>query len=375
VRDLNTSIGPRLHVRLELLKWETHTFASAGHSVQSVINGQMGDDYDMFLGVLWKRFGTPTGTADSGTQEEFERAYKRFTNDESSMRIMFYFKDAPVPPSEIDPEQLNLVHTFQAGLGPKGVLYKTFRNVEEFGNLVRLHLTQHCEEWGKKWQTGQCAQTSPPMEVAVLAAPGAVLSAKEEDSEEAGFLDLMEDGMDSFENLVGVAGRITSATESLGQKLESNAQQVRKLNQPGQSLQNLREFKRVTDAGADDLEAFAARLETEVPIFGETYRKGICAFAGAAALVRDFGATNAADVASALAAAKILSSTMSISRSTLNGFRDTVAGLPRVTTKFNRAKRRTLKVLDALNEEYGSAINVTDEFVRTFEAILGETGG
>ena len=63
---------------LDLLRWETHTRPGIGQSAQDVINPQIGDDYDIFLGMFGIRFGTPTREWQSGTEEEFRRALSRF---------------------------------------------------------------------------------------------------------------------------------------------------------------------------------------------------------------------------------------------------------------------------------------------------------
>ena len=42
-----------------------------GIDAQDVINRQLGE-YDIFLGIMNTRFGSPTHRADSGTEEEFD---------------------------------------------------------------------------------------------------------------------------------------------------------------------------------------------------------------------------------------------------------------------------------------------------------------
>ena len=42
-----------------------------GSDPQQIINSQVSDEYDIFIGILWTRFGTPTERAGSGTEEEF----------------------------------------------------------------------------------------------------------------------------------------------------------------------------------------------------------------------------------------------------------------------------------------------------------------
>ncbi len=151
VRELNLTWGNNIGLSLDLVKWETHAYPGIGSDAQAVINEQIADDYDIFVGIMWTRFGTPTGRAGSGTAEEFERAYSRFKSDPNQIRIMFYFNDAPVPPSQLDPEQLSLVQKFRGELGQKGDLYWTYTTREEFSQLLRIHLSRQVQAWGKSW--------------------------------------------------------------------------------------------------------------------------------------------------------------------------------------------------------------------------------
>ena len=97
---------------LELLRWETHAYPSMGRP-QSVINAQIGD-YDVFVGILWKRFGTPTGRAESGTEEEFRLAFDSWKKTKRP-HILLYFYTAPlVPPKSAEEvRQLGLVIDFR----------------------------------------------------------------------------------------------------------------------------------------------------------------------------------------------------------------------------------------------------------------------
>src|SRR5690349_22389526 len=73
VEEFNLGIAKAQGLILELIRWETHAWPDIGDDAQDVINRQIPIP-DIFIGILWKRFGTPTKRADSGTQEEFERA-------------------------------------------------------------------------------------------------------------------------------------------------------------------------------------------------------------------------------------------------------------------------------------------------------------
>jgi len=113
VDEVNRTWAMQAGVRLDLLMWETATYPGMGEDAQSVINEQLGDDYDIFIGMLWTKFGTPTHRADSGTEEEFNTALEKFNRSPHSIRIMLYFKDGELPPSRINAQQLAAVQAFQ----------------------------------------------------------------------------------------------------------------------------------------------------------------------------------------------------------------------------------------------------------------------
>src|SRR5439155_22343224 len=74
VREFNITWSENVRVRIELLKWETHTYPAAGDCPQGVINRQIGDDYDLFIGIMWHGFGTARKEFASVTEEQFSWA-------------------------------------------------------------------------------------------------------------------------------------------------------------------------------------------------------------------------------------------------------------------------------------------------------------
>ncbi len=72
VSEFNVTWGDKHHVRLDIIKWETHSRPAFGKDAQDIINRQVGDVYDIFLGIMWGKFGTATTRAESGTEEEFQ---------------------------------------------------------------------------------------------------------------------------------------------------------------------------------------------------------------------------------------------------------------------------------------------------------------
>jgi hypothetical protein len=122
VNDVLAFLVPDRALRLELVRYETHAYPDVApdQSAQEVINRQIPIDYDIFVGVMWKRAGTPTKTAPSGTIEEFRRALAHRQNTGRPV-IMFYFCDEQVPfPHDDDLLQLQQVVKFRDELDSIG---------------------------------------------------------------------------------------------------------------------------------------------------------------------------------------------------------------------------------------------------------------
>jgi hypothetical protein len=126
VEEINAALSRDFGRRLDVITWRNTAAPGVSTDPQAVINEDVGDDYNLFIDILWTRFGAPTPRAGSGTEEEFERAYTRYKASPGSVRVMFYFKRAPIDFEQIVPAQIEAIDAFRAKLGPKGVLYWDF---------------------------------------------------------------------------------------------------------------------------------------------------------------------------------------------------------------------------------------------------------
>lgn len=134
---MNLAISVDATYRLELLSWETHTDPELGRP-QERINEQIGN-YDIFIGIMWKRFGSPTGLAQSGTEEEFKQAHRLWLQT-GKPKVLFYFCTAPFTQrTEEEKQQHKQVIAFKNQLEKKGLI-AFYSNRREFGTLVRRNL-------------------------------------------------------------------------------------------------------------------------------------------------------------------------------------------------------------------------------------------
>ncbi len=146
IDELNHSIAENKGLILQYVGWETDAWPGFGEDAQDVINKEIGP-YDIFIGIMWKRFGTPTNRAGSGTEEEFEQAYTLWL-EYGKPRIMLYFSKAPSYLSSIEEtEQMGRVLDFKKKVGDKGALYWEYNGPDEFEKFVRNHLTKEILRW------------------------------------------------------------------------------------------------------------------------------------------------------------------------------------------------------------------------------------
>jgi hypothetical protein len=132
-----------LNWHVELLGWED---TLPGFSrPQELINRDV-DSCDLFIGMLWRRWGQPTGQYDSGFEEEFERARQR-RSQAGGPEIWLCFKQVD-PDLLKDPgDQLRKVIAFRRSLEQsKELLFKEFQDADKWKELLREWLLKYVIE-------------------------------------------------------------------------------------------------------------------------------------------------------------------------------------------------------------------------------------
>ena len=137
VLEINESWANPLGYHIDLVAWE-ETVAGYGRP-QHLINKDL-DQCDLFIGMIWKRWGTPPDSDSqftSGFQEEFERSLARREQSESP-EISLYFKNIPNE-FMVDPgNDLKRVLEFREQIiNEKKILFQTFSSVKEMEGLAR----------------------------------------------------------------------------------------------------------------------------------------------------------------------------------------------------------------------------------------------
>ena len=146
VVEFNESWADELGYQVELLGWE-ETVAGYGRP-QHLINQEV-DRCDLFIGMIWKRWGTPPsggGEFTSGFHEEFRRSMIR--RERSGIpEISLFFKTIPEE-FRIDPgDDLKRVLEFKEQIvSEKRILFQQFSTVRDIEGLVRKCVTKYVND-------------------------------------------------------------------------------------------------------------------------------------------------------------------------------------------------------------------------------------
>lgn len=361
VAELNKIPGNRLNIRYELVKWETDSFPGFGEDAQSVINEEIGDDYDVFIGILAKKFGTKTNRSESGTEEEFQRAYERAQIYPSSIRIMIYFNDYPVSPSELDLEEYKKINSFRGRIGQQGVYYWLYKKTEDFEKIIRMHLGSVMEDFSVgKWGSNSATtftqksqiDTSLPIE------------------EEEGFFDHILNSVENFNSATESINRIGTLMKDLTSKTKENTAEIRDSPKPI-SANNA---KTLVNKQAILWENFTQKVEAELPILSSNFRSGIDSYTKSAQLQQDFNNKDKKQVKAGLIVIQKYIPIIASAQENTQKFKDAVQETPRLTKELIQAKRRLISLLDKLIEEYESEKVLVIEAEKIFLDIIGKYG-
>ena len=205
ISEFNIQYVRELKSTITLIKWENSTHPAFGSYSQDVINQQIGE-YDIFVGILWSRFETPTPNYRSGTEEEFNLAYDRFKSKPNDIRIMIYFNQDGVPINDIDIDQIAKIKSFKQKLVSSGGYYFDF-SPNQFEELFRKHIYDVITRWDS-----HCAVVSPEPKGNIISEQ---IDSVIDENEELGWLDYLDIISDKFEESASYINMITNELSQL----------------------------------------------------------------------------------------------------------------------------------------------------------------
>jgi len=147
VQELNRIYVKERRLYLNVLRWEDNAYAGFhADGPQGLIDAILRiPQCDVFIGIFWKRFGTPTRDGTTGTRHEFESAYNAW-KAKGTPHIALYFSQKEYLPRTLEEnKQQAEVLSFKANIPPEGLWWE-YRDKDHFKEVIFRHLATFLPE-------------------------------------------------------------------------------------------------------------------------------------------------------------------------------------------------------------------------------------
>ena len=358
VQSVNRSWGHVFKSQFELIRWETHGVPGFGQDAQDLLNKELPDDFEVYIGLMWARFGTPTGRAGSGTEEEFCSAYARFKEDPTSVRIMFYFKETQIPLEDIDPDQLGRVRKFRVSLEEKGGLLGTFKTDAEFQSLINEHLAHVIVKFED--------QPSPEAETNSNHHNDRV-----DNNEEMGIIEYWEIWDETIEKLAAVTNKIAKYTNDHGRQLREHTREtLSAIDEHKPDNVPRKKAKALIAKAANTINVYGDRISENSSEFDAHLREAASSAEHLIRLETSSDYRNIEGLKDTLYVLTGLYDSIVEAKNSLKSFQLATDEIPPMTRELNRAKKKTVTILQQILDSMNAGELIFGNAITTLESAI-----
>lgn len=359
VKEFNKTFGKISNFTIQIVHWNEDTYTDIGEDGQDIINNQI--DYDILIGIIWMRLGTPTKREKSGTVEEIKRAINN-----SKKQQLVYFKTAtPSNLNSINTSELNDVMLFKQELSEK-LLYKEFESVEKFETLFRLNLSNLIKD---KFIDKQ-KPIEPPIEIQlpkkevkyqnIVSLIDEIENSTKGDFEEIDIFDLNENATECFEKITINLANLTEYLSKLTSNLKNGTNEINQANNIKDTRLKLAKAKKVVNRLSTELVEFNDEIVSELPNFSENLKDVGKTIADILLTNKSFSNNDEHNIkANTISYRDSLESAMNSTA----GMLKEIMNWPAINLKFNTSKRETEIVLKDLTKEIMFGLTLIDEAI------------
>lgn len=169
----NRTMGQTLKVRFEVVDCENHSTIGVGRPQELITQQTLErhkDSLALVVGLMAQKFGSPTGKAESGTEEEFNWAFER-RRSESHPEIKWFFRrvdkfEAPSDPDEAQAalDQWKKVRAFKDRFRASDppIYYKEYPDIPGFKDAFEEDLARWISAPDRPWMVSQASTAQTP---------------------------------------------------------------------------------------------------------------------------------------------------------------------------------------------------------------------
>ncbi|TYB73199.1 hypothetical protein [Bizionia myxarmorum] len=357
VKEFNKTFGKISSFSIQIVHWNEDTYTDVGEDGQEIINNQI--DYDILIGILWMKLGTPTKRDKSGTVEEINRAIK---NPEKQQLI--YFKTAtPNNLNAINTSELDDVMLFKKELSNK-LLYKEFESIEKFETLFRLNLSSLIKDkFIDKQELNQSSTEIilPKKDVKYQNIVSLIDEIENSTKGNFGDIDIFEinkNGYECFDKITLNLTKMTEYLEKLTTNLNKGTEEINQANNIKDTRLKLSRAKKVVNRLSKELDDFNDEINSELPDFSENLKEVGKVTSDIFLTLKSYSGIDEYDIESNTIAFR---DSMEYAMNSTAEMLKEIMNWPPINLKFNTSKRNTEVTLKDLTKEIMFGLTLIDE--------------
>lgn len=347
-------ISSAIGMKFETFYWEKDSTPGLASEPQARINMQA-QGYDAFIAVLGMRLGSPTASYASGTIEEIERAIAAArTSIFGNNSVAIFFKEITISSNNPNLESLLKIQEFKKTLGPRGIMFREFRDNSDLKNVIYKTLSNIIYNYknSNKIQSDQL----PTSEIAT--------SENIEIIEDLGIMDYENIVSSKFESARILTEIVSAAINALTETTNEKQKEMEIANLLGDRKKVRDLISEVADAmtlAADNIDAHAPHIQVD-------FTDAISAVRGILEIgSSDLPTQNSEDEKIELFdTMRAMSTSAHNNIETFTEFQRTVFELPRMTKEINIAKKRLVKSTSELINVFDHIEHQIDDFLEFY---------
>lgn len=378
IENINKIKANSLGFQLEAIKWENDIIPVFGDEPQNIIDDQIGENYDIFIGIMSTRFGTPTSKAESGTQHEFEQALERKQRAPSSLEILFYFQEPGHSQRKIVAKELEKIEVFKETIKDQGIR-TPYLTPTDFQTKVSAHLSKLIDKFASSDGSQEPSENSSNQEPTVVENnnSGSEISTKlnslsdplsfleeldevEDEIEEFGYLDAADEAFEGFSKASEMLETLTASMNKMTSEIDEHANELNSpIVQQAPGVQ-----KKILSKSSVTMGAFVETCRAILPLMQKHLAEGIDGSRNLVIMLPE-GDESLIEPRNELRG-NLLSLKEGIQHSVgqFENLSVTLGSLPRASKEFNTARKRTKAVIDGISRMNLSAVQQLDEIIQ-----------
>lgn len=343
VDEVNRTLRASQEIQFEVWDWARDAMPGIAGTSQEQIDKQI-PEHDVYLGMMWKRFGAPTEGSGSGTEHEFNNSRKSHLEKRQPSHVIFAFKTAIDSLAELDAAEFAKIDSFKKRLADDGLLYIPFKSQVELEKVLQMNLIKIALSWKPEESAPSDThkETQPVTELTVVS--------DEDYADELGLLDLQETIEDSAREAGEQITSIGAALSDMGDSLRERTAELEAAKDEAGKVP-VKIAKALINRAADDMERFARMARPMLDNAENNFARSLDAVLKLIALQGTTMTEEEKDELESLSdSLSELGESVLTADAQMLELATVVIGLPKLSVRFNKGRKQMLDFINSYSQ-------------------------